>query len=184
MKKYLLSLIMAVVVLALGSATTFAASPTDKEVISAYHAANQIFDWYGKNPLPTNGKSKYEQGYMIYYNVDSPIIHSFADLRRETEMQFTPAFTSLLISNTRIYKNVNGILYVAPANRGDNIFAGNTTFRVLRDATKPDVITLQTSTAIYESPSHTGKITKYDVKTFPYVNTPNGWRFSDFQSVK
>ena len=183
MKKFITSIIMALVLITLGGASLVsAAAPTDAEVVVAYQKANVIFDWYTKNPLPTDGRAKYEQGYMIYYNVNHPTIHTMADLRRETETAFTPGLTGKLIASTRLYKEVKGILYVAPANRGDNIMAGTTTFKVLRTS-NPDSITLQAITPIYSD--HTHKIfVKNEVRDFTYVNTISGWRFADFQNVK
>lgn len=158
-------------------------APTDEEVTVAYHNAAKIYDWFDHRTLPTNGLSRKAAGFMIYYNVEYPGIKTMSDLRRTLYTVFTPELSNMLISSSRTYREFNNVLYVAPAGRGNNIFAGNTTFDITRPAA--DKILLQAKTEIYDSANHaTGKIVKYNVKDFNYVKTTDGWRFSTFSSIK
>ena len=120
---------------------------------------------------------------MIYYNVNYPGIRTMADLRRTLNTVFTPELSNMLIGSSKAYKEFNNILYVAPADRGNNIFAGDTSFSVTRPAA--DKIVMQAKTEIFDSPNPAiRKIAKYNIKDFTYVKTADGWRFSTFSSIK
>ena len=68
-------MILALVALC-STAFASAESPTDDEVIAAYTNANKVYNWFGINPLPTNGRQKKEIGFMIYYNVNFPNVRT------------------------------------------------------------------------------------------------------------
>ena len=171
--------------LLLSVGTVFASpeAPTDEEVKVAYDNAVKYYNWFDHHSLPTNGASKKAFGFMIYYNVDYPGIKTMADLRRTLNTVFTPEMANMMIGSSKNYREFNGILYVAPADRGNNIFAGNTTFSINRQA--PDKIVLTAKTEMYDNPNHAkGKIASYTTKDFLYAKTANGWRFATFSSVK
>lgn len=182
MKKLLLS-IMALLVLLCG-ATAFAAAPTDSEIIDAYYKADKVYAWFTRHCLPTNGVRKQEHLYMIYYNVNYPGIRTMADLRRECNKVFTPQMTNNLIATSRTYKEFGGGLYVAAADRGDNILIGETRFEVNRNTANPDYcIILKTISEKFSDHTHK-TLVGYQTLEFSYVHTPDGWRFDTFHDVK
>lgn len=184
MKKLFMTLLTGLFMLAM-TTTALAATPTDQEVIAAYQNANKVFEWFSCKPLPTNGRMKKETGYMIYYNVNYPNVRTMGDLHRECEKVFTYTFSNQLISSSRLYKEFDGGLFVAPAGRGYNVFAGKDSFKVVRDAATPDKLTLQVSTEKLENPP-AGKmaVVGYNTHNFSYISTPIGWRFANFQAVR
>ena len=107
-------------------------APTDQEVRAAYDKASVVYNWFDQNTLPTDGRLKKEVGFMIYYNVEYPGIKTMANLRQQMDEVFTPELTGMLFSGSRAYKEFSGQLYVAPASRGDNAFAGKSTFSIFR----------------------------------------------------
>lgn len=182
MKKLFSAILMFTLLLAFGS-SCLAATPTDDEVIAAYHNARVVYNWFDLKQLPTNGRSKKETGYMIYYNVNYPGIRTMSELRNECNKVFTPDLTSLLLTRSRAYREFNGGLYVAPAGRGTNIYAGDIAVKVLRDAAAPDKMTVQVTTFMFKDVKHTIPDNP-QIRNFTYVNTPAGWRFSTFKAVK
>ena len=184
MKKILKSLIMLFALISLCT-TAMAAenSPSDEEVIGAYHNASKVYNWFSLSSLPTNGRLKKEAGYMIYYNVDYPNIRTMSDLRREMNAVFTSDLTSQILANSRTYKEFDGGLYVSPSNFRANVFAGQSAFKV--NPIDTDNITLQVTTEILEDPLKNKKnVVKYETKNFSYVKTLVGWRFSSFERIK
>ncbi len=181
MKKILRAL-LATLVLVTVSAVALASpeNPTDDEVMAAYNKALPIFEWFDIKPLPTDGAYKKELGYMIYYNVSDPKITSMGALQSAMNSVFTPTLTGSLIGSRSMYREFDGRLYVAPAGRKVNKFAGDTTYKVVsRTAEK---IVLQASTEIFGSDHKT--IVKTQTKDFSYMKTPVGWRFATFEAVK
>jgi len=158
-------------------------APTDEEVTAAYHNASKYYDWFDHHTLPTDGTARKAYGFMIYYNVNYPGIRTMNDLRNALNTVFTSELSNMLIGSSKTYKEFNNALYVAPAGRGNNIFAGNTSFSIARPA--EDKIILTAKTEIYDNADHAkGKIINYNSKDFTYVKTINGWRFATFSSIK
>ncbi len=163
-----------------GSCLASPAAPTDEEVKAAYDKALVVYNWFDHNTLPTDGTSKKEAGYMIYYNVNYPGIKTMGQLRQAMYTVFTPELSSMLLSTSRAYREFDNVLYVAPASRGHNILAGNTTFTITRPSV--DKINLQAKTEMYNNPLDK-KVSSYRTKDFLYVNTASGWRFATFSSI-
>ena len=155
-------------------------NPTDGEVLAAYNKALPVFEYFDIKPLPTNGEMKKELGFMIYYNVTDPKIKSMGALRSVMDGVFTPALSNMILTSRNMYREFNGTLYVAPAGRKVNKFAGNTTFKVTQRTA--DKIILQTSTEIFGKDLKT--VVKYQTKDFNYVKTASGWRFATFEAIK
>lgn len=181
MKKIFKAFILALALVTV-SAVAFASpeNPTDSEVLAAYEKAVVVYDWFDIKPLPTNGEMKKEQGFMIYYNVTDPKIKTMGALRSAMDGVFTPNLTNMILGRRNMYREFNGLLYVAPAGRGVNQFAGNTTFKVV--SRTADKIVLQSTTEIFGSDHKT--IAKYQTKDFDYVKSLSGWRFNTFAAVK
>lgn len=78
--------------LIMGAMTAFASpeNPTNEEVMTALTRATTVFEWFEHNPLPTDGKERFDSGYMLYYSVSDPTIHNMLDLK-------APSMTSLRI---------------------------------------------------------------------------------------
>lgn len=168
----------------LAATTAFASpeAPTDAEVKAAYTNAVKVYNWFDHNTLPTDGLHKKEVGYMIYYSVNYPGIKTMGQLRQAMHAVFTPELTGMIMSMSRAYREIDNILYVAPASRGKNIFAGNTSFTIVRQA--PDKINLQAKTEIYDSANpFNRKVVDYKIKDFLYTKTADGWRFATFSSI-
>jgi len=184
LKKILNRLVMVFALLTIcATAIASAASPTDEEVVAAYNNANKVYNWFSLAPLPTNGRLKKEAGYMIYYNVDYPNIRTMSDLRREMNAVFTSDLTSKILGSSRIYKEFNGGLYVAPCDFRPNAFAGQSSFKIQR--LTDDNIDLQITTEILEDPQKNKMaVVKYETKNFSYVKTLIGWRFATFERIK
>lgn len=155
-------------------------NPTDSEVLAAYNTALPVFEWFDIKPLPTNGEEKKELGFMIYYNVTDPKIKSMDSLHSALDKVFTSTFSSMLITSRNMYREFNGTLYVAPAGRKVNKYAGNTTFKVTQRTA--DKIVLQASTEIFGKDLKT--VATHKTQNFDYVKTPSGWRFATFEAVK
>ena len=184
MKKFLRVFVTVLALFALcGNVFASPSDPTEQEALDAWQQAYKVFNLFDMHPLPTDGRGKKQVGYMIYYNVSDPNIKTMSALRSKMNTVFTSELTNRILTTSRTYIDNGGYLYVAPAGRGTNIYAGKTTFKVIKEA--PDKMTIQTITEILEDPRHNKmNVIKYDTKDFTYVKTLSGWRFANFTRIK
>ena len=76
--KKIRTLMLTALALIMGAMTAFASpeNPTNEEVMTALTRATTVFEWFEHNPLPTDGKERFDSGYMLYYSVSDPTIHN------------------------------------------------------------------------------------------------------------
>ncbi len=182
----LLRTLGAAVLLVVATATTAFASPeapTDQEIIQAFQQANTVYEWFDHHPLQTDGKNKQDTGYMIYYTVADKQFPTMMALKSKVHEVFTDALASFIISDSRLYREFDGKLYVAPGARPQDPKKGTSSIDIKR--VSPTEIDLNVSTPIMEDPVH-GKTNVVETRkaTFPYVKTAKGWRFSYFESLE
>ena len=81
--KKIRTLMLTALALIMGAMTAFASpeNPTNEEVMTALTRATTVFEWFEHNPLPTDGKERFDSGYMLYYSVSDPTIHNMLDLK-------------------------------------------------------------------------------------------------------
>ncbi|MFR9126768.1 MAG: hypothetical protein ACLVLA_03490 [Acidaminococcus intestini] len=66
-------------------------------------------------PLPTDGKERFDSGYMLYYSVSDPTIHNMLDLKAAVHDIFTDSLASFIISGNKMYRQAdNKLLWHLP----------------------------------------------------------------------
>ena len=117
--KKIRTLMLTALALIMGAMTAFASpeNPTNEEVMTALTRATTVFEWFEHNPLPTDGKERFDSGYMLYYSVSDPTIHNMLDLKAAVHDIFTDSLASFIISaGTRLLGEqftVRGVRHVA-----------------------------------------------------------------------
>ncbi len=73
--KKIRTLMLTALALIMGAMTAFASpeNPTNEEVMTALTRATTVFEWFEHNPLPTDGKERFDSGYMLYYSASAAI---------------------------------------------------------------------------------------------------------------
>ncbi|MGP2527183.1 hypothetical protein ACTUHY_04335 [Acidaminococcus sp. LBK-2] len=183
--KIVRSLFLSAILVLSAALTVFASpeAPTDQEVAQAFQEANTVFEWFEHHPLKTDGKGERDTGYMIYYTVADKKYPTMLALKTRVNECFTEALSSFIISDSRMYREFDGKLYVAPSAKAQDPRKGTSTINIVRES--PTRINLEISTPIMEDPVH-GKTNVVETKKtiFPYVKTLKGWRFSYFESLE
>ena len=183
--KFVRSLLLTGLMVLTAAMTAFASpeAPTDQEVAQAFQQANTVYEWFEHHPLRTDGKGEKDTGYMIYYTVADKDYPNMMALKTKVNECFTEALSSFIISDSRMYREFDGKLYVAPSAKPTDPHKGTSTINIVR--VSPTKINLEVSTPIMEDPAHgkTNVVKTYKV-TFPYVKTLKGWRFSYFESLE
>ena len=120
---------------------------------------------------------------MIYYTVADKDYPTMLALKTKVNECFTEALAGFIISDSRMYREFDGRLYVAPSAKALDPRKGTSTINIVRES--PTRINLEISTPIMEDPVH-GKTNVVETKKtiFPYVKTLKGWRFSYFESLE
>ncbi len=115
--KLVRSLLLTGLMVLTAALTAFASpeAPTDQEVIQAFQQANTVYEWFEHHPLRTDGKGERDTGYMIYYTVADKAYPNMMALKAKVNEHFTEALASFIISDSRMYREFDGKLYVAPA---------------------------------------------------------------------
>jgi hypothetical protein len=182
MKKFR-SILLAAFMVITAACTAFASpeAPTDTEVMAAFKHATTVFEWFEHDPLPTDGKERFDSGYMMYYSVSDPKINTMLALKQEVHNVFTDSLSSFIISGNKMYRQTNEKLFVAPAAKKADPLKGTSTFTISRPSAEKIVVTAQTP--IYTAKDHK-TLARTQVTEFPYVKTAKGWRFSYFESLK
>ncbi|MCF0139147.1 MAG: hypothetical protein HUJ81_03465 [Acidaminococcus fermentans] len=183
--KILRSLLLTAILAVSAAFTAFASpeAPTDQEVIQAFQEANTVYEWFEHHPLKTDGKEEKDTGYMIYYTVADKNYPNMMALKTRVNECFTEALAGFIISDSRMYREFDGKLYVAPSAKALDPRKGTSTINIVRES--PTRINLEVSTPIMEDPVH-GKTNVVETRKtiFPYVKTLKGWRFSYFESLE
>ena len=115
--KILRSLLLTAILAVSAAFTAFASpeAPTDQEVIQAFQEANTVYEWFEHHPLKTDGKGEKDTGYMIYYTVADKNYPNMMALKTRVNECFTEALAGFIISDSRMYREFDGKLYVAPS---------------------------------------------------------------------
>ena len=138
--KILRSLFLTAVLAVSGMFTAFASpeAPTDQEVIQAFQEANTVYEWFEHHPLKTDGKGEKDTGYMIYYTVADKNYPNMMALKARVNECFTEALAGFIISDSRMYREFDGKLYVAPSAKARDLRKGTSTINILRESPHPD----------------------------------------------
>lgn len=181
--KKIRTLMLTALALIMGAMTAFASpeNPTNEEVMTALTRATTVFEWFEHNPLPTDGKERFDSGYMLYYSVSDPTIHNMLDLKAAVHDIFTDSLASFIISGNKMYRQADNKLFVAPAAKKANPLKGTPTYSLSRPSSDRIVVTAKTP--VYADKEHKTFV-KTESVDFPYVKTAKGWRFSYFESLK
>lgn len=112
--KKIRTLMLTALALIMGAMTAFASpeNPTNEEVMTALTRATTVFEWFEHNPLPTDGKERFDSGYMLYYSVSDPTIHNMLDLKAAVHDIFTDSLASFIISGNKMYRQEIGRAHV------------------------------------------------------------------------
>lgn len=182
MKKFRTLMLMALALL-MGAMTAFASpeNPTNEEVMTALSRATTVFEWLEHDPLPTDGKERFDSGYMLYYSVSDPTIHNMLELKAAVHDIFTDSLASFIISGNKMYRQSDNKLFVAPAAKKADPLRGTPTYSLSRPSSDRIVVTAKTP--VYADKAHK-TLVKTESVDFPYVKTAKGWRFSYFESLK
>jgi hypothetical protein len=177
------SLLLSAFMVLTAACTAFASpdAPTDAEVMAAFKHATTVYEWFEHDPLPTDGKQRFDSGYMIYYSVSDPHINTMLALKHEVHSVFTDALATFIISGNKMYRQSENQLYVAPSAKKADPKKGAASFTISRPS--KDKVVVTANVPIYTDKTHT-KLVKTQTIEFPYVKTAKGWRFAYYESLK
>lgn len=173
--------VAAALVLAIaGTALTSPENPTTDEVLSAYQNAVKVYEWFEHDPLPTQGRERFDSGYMMYYLVSDSQIKTMMDLKQRVRDTFTDSLASFIMSENKMYRQNDKQLFVAPMAKKKNPKRGVPTLTVKKISDDKYIVTAQTP--VYTDAAKT-TLEKTETVEFPYVRTAKGWRFAYFESL-
>lgn len=197
---------------AVSSASAVSSSPpelTESDVLAAYAAAAEVYDWFDLCSLPTAGEplaedgSPYdpEQGGPAYWAVEypgpqtyddpdvrvrssvSPELRTYADLDIRVRSCFSPALSDELLGGPA-YRDIGGRLCTLGGARGGNLYYFDKTVSarpVSADRWEVDV----TFWADFQEPPEDASCPPtstvgFSTVTLPYERLTDGWRFTAF----
>lgn len=170
------------------AAPTQLAVPTEAEVTAAYEKAREAYNWFDMTTLPTSSEGGIDEDYMTYYPVEYTGITTMAELEAYLKTIFADEVVSQLMTINEgeqyaHYKDIDGVLYALPADRGGDIFKGEETYEVIVNG--GDEIDYRVSVEVYDDPA-TMNVVDTEVYDFMYTDpTQSGeWRFANFESVR
>lgn len=154
---------------------------TEDEVLAAYDRAVDLYSWFDLAQLPSTEESTTVDG-VSYRRVDYPGITDLEDLDAYLRGSFSEEVTARLLAiggEHPLYREIDGVLYVAPSGR-------------VRDTDKGEIRTQveQVGETAYEvnvavdllAEDHE-TVTGVECWSFPYEFVGDRWVFTEFALV-
>ena len=179
---------------AVSSVSAVSSSPpelTEEDVLAAYAAAAEVYDWFDLCSLPTAGEplaedgSPYdpEQGGPAYWAVEYPGPQTYDDLDIRVRSCFSPELSDELLGGPA-YRDIGGRLCTLGGARGGNLYYFDKTVSarpVSADRWEVDV----TFWADFQEPPEDASCPPtstvgFSTVTLPYERLTDGWRFTAF----
>lgn len=156
--------------------------PDDETVLACYRRAVEAYRWFQAESMPYDPADSRTEGDVVYYRVDYPGIAALSDLRGYLKSLFSDELVDqLLPAAGRQYVDLDGILYVSPGARGDDLTKGAETRQVLRDGAERRLVQV---TVEQLDPEQDFAVVGSETYEFPYEKVGETWIFTDFSLVR
>lgn len=154
---------------------------TDEEILSAYGRAVSAYKWFDLSTMPCGAGTRTVDGYA-YQRVTYDGISSMEELRTYLLGLFSEEIVEKLLPEDQQpahYRDIDGVLYALPADRGTDIHKGAATASVVQNGDDAYSVNVTVETLGDDLTTVTG----IELCSFPYEKVDGRWVFTDFQLV-
>lgn len=156
--------------------------PDEESVLAAYRQAVEACRWFYAESMPCDPESGREVDGRVYYRVEYSGIHTMDGLRGYLKSLFSDELVDgLLAAGQEQYVELDGVLYVLPGARGDDITKGAESRQVLRD--RPGRLLVQVTVEVLD-PEQNFAVVGSETYDFPYEKVGEQWIFTSFSLVR
>lgn len=159
------------------------ARPTDEEVLSAYHQAEEAYRWFDLTTLPLDYTQTKLVGEAVYYPVSDERFPTMDALRGYLKTLFSDEIVDALLPLDGVhYLEIDGALCAMEADRGTDENSGTVIETVNWPQEGGDALcTVQVSVELlWEDENYPEGKRTYD---FPYQKVGDKWVFTHFEPI-
>lgn len=154
---------------------------TEDEVLAAYERAVDIYSWFDLAQLPSAEESTTVDG-VSYRKVDYPGITDMEDLNAYLRGSFSEEVAARLMATggeRPLYREIDGVLYVAPSGRSRDADKGEIRMQVEQVSETAYEVNVAVDLLAEDRETVTG----VECWSFPYEFVGDRWVFTDFALV-
>ena len=158
-------------------------APDDEKIKAEYIRAKEAYEWFEMKPMPTWESGAKEYNGCRYFKVKHDSIKTYKDFEDYLYGLFSPYIVDGLLDaakESKQYIDLNGALYVLPADRGADITRGNETYEITRVNSKKVIFRV----VVEIINPDTQKVTGYENNDFTYESLDGKWVFTKFSLVR
>jgi predicted small secreted protein len=153
-------------------------NPDDDDILALYYQADQIAEMFENTYFNFTNDSYIEIDTNKYYKVIDDTYSSIAALESTLKTVFSEDMIKIILNNGR-YHEADGELYTLCADRGGNIYIGESTYNIIRESASK--INFRITAEIISNPWEEDiEIVDYDTHNMVLENLDGKWLFTQF----
>lgn len=159
--------------------------PRDEEILEAYRAAREAYNWFDLCTLDGHQDEKKEQDGRVYTRVADERFPNMDSFRSYLKTLFSDEVVdNLLPIGGQQYVEIDGGLYVSEGGRGTDITKGTVTLSVIWPQ-EGEGMSCTVRAEVEQLDEETlSTVVGSEVYDFPYQKVGEKWVFTQFESIK